>query len=74
MITAKVRCDQVEKSGEGDARQALVRMVPNYTDPANKAWAAATPYLDFRLTTVGDAADLFEPGANYTVQFVKDEA
>lgn len=74
MITAKVRCDHVTQSGEGDNRRAQVRFGPNYTDPANKAWAEATPYLDFRMTTAGDAADLFQQGETYTVQFVKNEA
>lgn len=73
-ITAKARCVRADKSGEGDGRRADVAFGPDYGDPANKAWAAATPHLEIRMTTVGDATDLFELGAAYTVQFVKNEA
>lgn len=74
IITAKARCNRAAKSGEGDGRRAQVVLGPDYGDPANKAWAEATPYLEFKLTTAGDAADLFEQGATYTVQFIKNEA
>jgi hypothetical protein len=74
MITAKVRCNTKTESGDGDARQANVTFYPDYADGRNAEWAAATPSLNLTMTLNGRAADLFEQGAAYTLQFVENDA
>lgn len=74
MITAKVRCNSKTVQGEpGDAgRFAQVAFGPDYTDGRNAEWALATPHLNLNMTLNGQAADLFEQGAAYTLQFVEN--
>lgn len=73
VITAKVRCDNKTESGEGDARQAVVTFGADYADERNKEWAKATPTLSLSMTLNGKAADLFEQGSAYTLQFVEED-
>jgi hypothetical protein len=73
MITAKVKCDRKTESGEGDNRQAAVSFQPDYADGRNKEWALATPHLSLSMTLNGKAADLFEQGRAYTLQFVAED-
>lgn len=73
MITAKVRCSTKIESGEGKDRRAQVTFYADYADGRNKEWASATPTLNLQMTLNGHAADLFEQGAAYTLQFVKTE-
>lgn len=73
VITAKIRCDSKTETGEGDGRQALVTFTPDYTDDRNKEWSRFTPHLALSMTLAGHAADLFEQGKNYTLQFVENE-
>jgi hypothetical protein len=74
VITAKVRCDRKTESGEGGNRQALVSFQPDYADGRNKEWALATPHLSLQMTLNGQAADLFEEGKRYTLQFVEESS
>lgn len=71
MITAKVKCQTKTESGEGDKRQAVVSFAADYNDGRNREWASATPTLSLSMTLNGEAADLFEEGAAYTLQFVE---
>jgi hypothetical protein len=73
MITAKVKVSSKVYSGEGDQRRAAVRFYADYADGRNKEWAAATPTLNLEMTLNGQAADLFEEGKAYTLQFVEEE-
>jgi hypothetical protein len=73
MVTAKVKCTSKAESGEGDSRQAVVGFQPDYADGRNKEWAMATPHLSLSMTLNGQAADLFEQGKAYTLQFVESE-
>jgi hypothetical protein len=70
-VTAKVVCQNKTETGEGAARQATVAFAPDYADGRNKAWAAATPSLSLTMTLNGEAADLFEAGKAYTLNFVE---
>lgn len=72
MITAKVRCSSKNEQGEGDNRQAQVSFTPDYQDGRNKEWSLATPHLNLQMTLNGHAADLFEQGHAYTLQFVEN--
>lgn len=74
MVTAKVKCVSKLPSGDGSTRQVLVQFQPDYTDGRNKEWAAATPHLALQMTLNDSAADLFEQGKAYTLQFVENEA
>jgi len=78
MITAKVKCVNKEESSyqtnEGTVRQARVTFYADYADGRNKEWASATPTLNLTMTLNGHAADLFDQGTAYTLQFVEDEA
>ena len=74
MITAKVKCATKVETGEGDNRQAVVSFAPDYADGRNKEWSLATPHLNLQMTLKGSAADLFEPGKAYTLQFVEEGA
>lgn len=71
MITAKATCTQKVETGEGDARQAVVTFQADYADDRNKEWAKYTPHLQLAMTLNGPAADHFEQGEPYTLQFVK---
>jgi hypothetical protein len=73
MITAKVKCATKNESGEGDDRRAAVTFYADYADGRNKEWAIATPTLSLQMTLNGKAADLFEQGRAYTLQFVAEE-
>lgn len=73
MITAKVRCSTKNESGEGDDRYADVSFTPDYADGRNKEWAVATPGLSLHMRLNGRAADLFEQGKAYELQFVESE-
>ena len=73
MITAKVFCASKSEIGEGDNRQANVTFGADYADGRNKEWAAATPALNLQVTLNGAAADLFEQGQKWTLQFVKSD-
>lgn len=76
-ITAKIRCNSKFEGGEGDNRNALVVFGPNYLDTEgqqiNREWSMATPHLNLNMTLNGRAADLFEPGQNYTLTFEEDQ-
>lgn len=74
MITAKVYCGSKVETGDGVQRQAVVTFFPDYGDGRNKAWALNTPTLTLNMTLKGDAADLFETGAAYTLRFEADAA
>ena len=71
MITAKVKCAAKTESGDGDNRCADVSFLPDYAEGRNKEWATATPTLSLTMRLNGKAADLFEQGASYTLQFVE---
>jgi hypothetical protein len=73
VITAKVRCSSKNETGEGDNRMAQVSFAPDYADGRNKEWALATPSLNLSMTLNGQAADLFEQGKAYKLQFVETE-
>ena len=73
MITAKIKCTSKAESGAGDHRQAVVGFQPDYADGRNKAWAMPTPNLSLSMTLNGQAADLFEQGQAYTLQFVAED-
>ncbi len=64
-VTAKV---QLSQKNQFVANTALV-FTPDYADPANKAWAEATPALSFTMTVIPSVGDLFTPGGKYTVTF-----
>jgi len=72
VITAKVRCTSKTESGEGDARRANVEFAADYADDRNKEWAILTPTLNLSMGLNAQAADLFEQGKAYTLQFVED--
>lgn len=72
MITAKVFCNRKTESGEGDERRASVEFYADYADGRNKEWASATPSLNLQMTLNGRAADLFEQGGRYELQFVRE--
>lgn len=72
MITAKILCHKKTEYGEGDARQASVSFGADYANGRNKEWAANTPSLSLSMTLNGKAADLFEEGKAYTLQFVEE--
>jgi len=73
LITAKVTCSSKTESGEGESRQALVSFMPDYASGRNKAWSLATPHLSLQMTLKGSAADLFEQGKAYTLEFVEND-
>lgn len=73
MITAKVTCTRKDVSGEGDDQHALVAFGADYADGRNKDWAHATPSLSVQMTLNGAAAEHFEKGAAYTLEFVPNE-
>jgi hypothetical protein len=73
LITAKVTCSSKTESGDGDSRQAVVSFCADYADGRNKEWSLYTPNLNLAMTLKGTAADLFEQGKSYTLQFVEDE-
>lgn len=74
MITAKIRCDSKTESGStvDGSRQARVSFGPDYADNRNREWSLATPTLSLTMTLNGEAADLFDQGKRYTLQFVDD--
>jgi len=72
VITAKVFCAVKTETGEGDDRQAAVTFGADYADDRNKEWAKYTPALNLQMTLNGAAADLFEAGKKYTLQFVEE--
>lgn len=72
MISAKVVCGQKVETGEGDARQAVVTFGADYADDRNKEWAKYTPHLQLAITLNGPAADHFEQGKRYDLQFVEN--
>lgn len=74
MVTAKVFCAAKTETGEGDDRQASVVFGADYNDDRNKEWAKWTPALSLTMTLNGQAADLFEQGKKYTLQFVEESA
>ena len=73
MVRAKLKCTSVTVY-EGGARR--YEFAPDYSasDPTNKAWAAATPNADFKITVGNPAAQVFEPGKYYYVDFTPVEA
>lgn len=73
MITAKVFCASKREQGQDDDRNAVVTFSADYADDRNKEWAKWTPNLNMTMTLNGQAADLFEQGKKYTLQFVEDE-
>ncbi|SEF34376.1 hypothetical protein SAMN05421837_107347 [Amycolatopsis pretoriensis] len=75
MITAKVKCTSKTVQGEpGDAgRFAQVAFAADYADGRNAEWALATPHLTVNMTLNGQAADLFDQGTAYTLQFVESD-
>lgn len=74
MITAKVICSNKQEypATESGGRQAAVTFLPDYQDGRNKEWASATPSLNLQMTLNDQAADLFETGKRYTLQFVEE--
>jgi hypothetical protein len=72
-VSAKVRVESVgQHAGESGALVPL-SLGPNYQDPANAAWASATPHLQLNMTVQGDVARHFEQGRNYTLHFVPED-
>lgn len=67
MITAKVKVTL--KTQEQPDGPAQVAFGPDYADGRNQEWALATPSLDLRMTVNGKAADRFEVGKAYTLEF-----
>lgn len=72
MITAKVFCASKTEYGEGDERHADLIFGADYADDRNKEWAKWTPALNLNMKVNGAAADLFESGKRYTLQFVEE--
>ncbi len=72
MVTAKIKCQSKQESGEGDARQVTVTFAPDYADGRNKEWSLYTPALSLTMTLKGAVADRFEPGAAYTLTFEEE--
>lgn len=74
MITAKVFCASKTEYGDGDERNADLVFGADYADDRNKEWAKWTPALNLTMKVNGAAADLFEQGKRYTLQFVEEQA
>ncbi len=74
-VTAKVICgSKVEYPTTDTAgRYAQAAFYADYADGRNEAWKHATPTLSLTMTLNGAAADLFEQGGRYTVEFTPDE-
>lgn len=73
MITAKVTCSSKTETGDGESRQAQVSFQPDYASGRNQEWSLATPTLSLQMTLNGSAADLFEQGKAYTLEFVEND-
>jgi len=73
MITAKVHCASKVESGEGDQKQAVLQFTADYADGRNKEWSLYAPALSLSMTVKGAAAERFEAGKAYTLQFVESE-
>lgn len=66
---------------EGDQREPeketwFVTFVPDYYGDSaekNKAWAQASPSLNFQITMRGDVADTLKQGSKFTVTFECDD-
>lgn len=73
MVTAKIKCQTKQESGERDSRQATVTFAADYADGRNKEWALYTPGLSLTMGLRGSVADQFEVGAAYTLTFEASE-
>lgn len=71
MITAKIVCNS--KSHVADD-QYRVSFTADYADGRNKEWSKYTPDLSLNMLLNDEAANLFEAGAAYTLQFVPENA
>jgi hypothetical protein len=67
MITARVFLATKVENGDTVA----LTFAPDYQDPANKAWANATPALNLSMTVRQDVAEKFTAGKPYELQFVE---
>ena len=70
-VTAKVYCGNKTAYPPDGTGQAQFTFYPDYANGTNKAWASATPSLNFQIT-VADG-ELFTVGSKYTVTFDLDE-
>lgn len=64
-VTAKIHCASKVSSGG----QSVLTFAPDYADPRNAAWAAATPHLSLTMTVKDYVAPAFEAGKSYTLTF-----
>lgn len=72
-VTAKIRCNDKQVTGEDEGRQARVGFGPDYQDDRNKEWAAATPTLSLQMVLNGSVIDRFEIGRTYTLTFTESD-
>lgn len=74
-ITAKIKCQAADVQAAGTAHeQVLLTFVPDYDDDRNKEWARFTPGLSLTMGVKPEVAELFEPGARYTLTFTPEES
>lgn len=57
-----------------DAPTTQLVFAPDYSNPANAEWAAATPGLSFTMIVRDDVADRFESMDKFTVTFEKEDS
>lgn len=70
-VTAKVRLDRKVWNSDG---QVSLLFQPDYQNPANAAWAEATPHLSLSMTVKGDVGEHFQQGESYDLLFRKAQA
>lgn len=68
MVRAKVKCWTASPKVEGQAQIVSFGAVCN---AENKSWADATPGLSLNITIKNPAAQVFEPGKEYYLDFTE---